>query len=280
VPFQELMIEADSPILDFYPETFRIDMNGKKMAWQGVALLPFIDPDRLLAAMAARYPELTDEERRRNRWGNNLMLLADGSPLYDVFCELYTKKRSHAPVPLDPLLSKGVSGSVMADPACVPGSTYISPFVDQDLQDIHDDRSISALYFYPKQVAPHRSVLLPGVRDPRPKLTQYDLDLGRRGGRGRGNGYGGESMLRTPSTPNGHTSRSTEYRYPYPLYGGPNTYKGSNTAPPYALSRSAYQSYTDTYGGRGAEATSYGGRGSHIHRGGSTTYRGNGRGRR
>jgi len=90
------MIDADSPILDFYPETFRIDMNGKKLAWQGVALLPFIDPDRLLAAMAARYPELTDEERRRNRWGNNLMLLADGSPLYDVFCELYTKKRSHA----------------------------------------------------------------------------------------------------------------------------------------------------------------------------------------
>jgi len=63
--------------------------------------------------------------------------------------------------------------------------------VDQDLRDIHDDRSISALYFYPKQVTPHRSVLLPGVRDPRPRLTQYDLELGRRGGRGRGNGYSG-----------------------------------------------------------------------------------------
>lgn len=88
------MINDDSPILDFYPETFEIDMNGKKMAWQGVALLPFIDPDRLLAAMATRYPELTEDERRRNRWGNNLILTADSDPLYDFFCGLYTKKRS------------------------------------------------------------------------------------------------------------------------------------------------------------------------------------------
>lgn len=88
------MIEEDSPILDFYPETFEIDMNGKKMAWQGVALLPFIDPQRLLAAMAPRYPELTDDERRRNRWGNNVILTADDNPLYDVLCGLYTKKRS------------------------------------------------------------------------------------------------------------------------------------------------------------------------------------------
>jgi 5'-3' exoribonuclease 2 len=89
------MVDPDSPILDFYPETFHIDMNGKKMTWQGVALLPFIDPDRLLAAMATRYPQLTDDERRRNHWGNNLMLLADGNGLYDLFCGLYTKKRNH-----------------------------------------------------------------------------------------------------------------------------------------------------------------------------------------
>lgn len=88
------MIDKDSPIIDFYPETFEIDMNGKKMAWQGVALLPFIDPERLLAAMATRYPELTEDERRRNRWGNNLILVSDGDQLYDYFCGLYTKKRS------------------------------------------------------------------------------------------------------------------------------------------------------------------------------------------
>lgn len=59
------------------------------------------------------------------------------------------------------------------------------------MRDIQDDRSISALYFYPKQVKPHRSVLLPGVRRPRARLTQQDQENTRRGGRGRGGGGGG-----------------------------------------------------------------------------------------
>jgi 5'-3' exoribonuclease 2 len=33
--FQSLMVDEDSPIIDFYPEDFQIDMNGKKLLWQG-----------------------------------------------------------------------------------------------------------------------------------------------------------------------------------------------------------------------------------------------------
>lgn len=84
-----------------------------------------------------------------------------------------------------------MSGSVMADPTCVPGSTYLSPFVGNEMHDIHDDRSISALYFYPKQTKPHRSVLLPGVIRERPRLSQQDQENTRRGGRGRGYGHNG-----------------------------------------------------------------------------------------
>jgi 5'-3' exoribonuclease 2 len=90
------MTEEDSPILDFYPADFEIDMNGKKMAWQGVALLPFIEQDRLLAAIATKEPQLTVDERRRNAWGDNVMLVAERNKLHDRFCELYTKQKPKA----------------------------------------------------------------------------------------------------------------------------------------------------------------------------------------
>lgn len=53
-----------SPIIDFYPEDFKIDLNGKKFAWQGVALLPFVDEKRLFKALEPYYDTLTEAESR------------------------------------------------------------------------------------------------------------------------------------------------------------------------------------------------------------------------
>ena len=87
------MIEEDSPILDFYPESFEIDMNGKKMLWQGVALLPFIDEKRLLDALAARYPLLSEDEVRRNAFGTDIIMISEEHPLYPTLETLYTKRK-------------------------------------------------------------------------------------------------------------------------------------------------------------------------------------------
>lgn len=61
-PWANLMSDPDSDIIDFYPEDFKIDLNGKKFAWQGVALLPFVDERRLIKALQPYYKLLTPEE--------------------------------------------------------------------------------------------------------------------------------------------------------------------------------------------------------------------------
>lgn len=63
-PWAILMSDPESDIIDFYPEDFRIDLNGKKFAWQGVALLPFVDETRLFASLKSYHKFLTPEESK------------------------------------------------------------------------------------------------------------------------------------------------------------------------------------------------------------------------
>ena len=99
--FQPLLVDEDSSIIDFYPEDFQIDMNGKKMIWQGnllevnkvlmigVALLPFIDEKRLLSAMEPLWDELSEVERTRNEMGNDMLFVAQENKLYDNLAETF-----------------------------------------------------------------------------------------------------------------------------------------------------------------------------------------------
>lgn len=64
--YWDLMTSPDSPIIDFYPRDFELDMNGKKMEWEAVVKIPFIDEKRLLDAMATKNNLLSDEEKARN----------------------------------------------------------------------------------------------------------------------------------------------------------------------------------------------------------------------
>ena len=190
-PFQWLMTDPESEILDFYPAEFLVDMNGKKMAWQGVALLPFIDEKRLLDALHKRYDQLTDEEVRRNSFGRNVLFVSDDADLYPTLSQLYAKRSDKRAVYIDTARIPQMAGSLAADTTCVPGATYYSPLHSlPDMQDIPHDRSISAHYEFPEQRVPHRSVLLQGVRMPSRRLTPADQDWIRRGGRGQGGGRG------------------------------------------------------------------------------------------
>jgi 5'-3' exoribonuclease 2 len=87
--WRQLMVDEDSPIIDFYPEQFDIDMNGKKQEWQGVALLPFIEEHRLLEALKSVYGTLTAEESRRNGRRVDRLFLSSRNMLCSVLERLY-----------------------------------------------------------------------------------------------------------------------------------------------------------------------------------------------
>ncbi|KAA6417737.1 MAG: 5 -3 exoribonuclease 1, partial [Trebouxia sp. A1-2] len=86
-PFQWLMTDANSPIHDFYPTDFRVDMEGKRNDWEGVVLIPFIDEARLLAASHTVGPaKLSKEEANRNKLGELLVFSHQPDSHEEAFC--------------------------------------------------------------------------------------------------------------------------------------------------------------------------------------------------
>jgi len=69
--YRKLMSSPDSPIIQFYPDNFEVDMNGKRNPWEGVNILPFIDVHLLKSSISKYCPDevLTADERNRNRLG-------------------------------------------------------------------------------------------------------------------------------------------------------------------------------------------------------------------
>lgn len=143
--FHDLMTQEDSEIIDFYPEDFVIDLNGKKFAWQGVALLPFIDSDRLLKAMKKKYPLLPAEEAARNIVGKDILMVAEAHPsLYeDIATTFYSKRQSTPKYKLNPVVSDGLAGKVEKDDSYLPHESLVFPLGEDKAPKLDENRSIT-----------------------------------------------------------------------------------------------------------------------------------------
>ncbi|GAB4816899.1 hypothetical protein N2152v2_003945 [Parachlorella kessleri] len=129
-PYQVLMKDPGSPIVDFYPTTFRVDLEGKRADWEGIVLIPFLDEERLLRASRLVSPErLSAEERARNQLGSVLVFTHSPGSEETSYCRS-TMPGHHSSVqrcdsrlqalPPPPPLPEGQKGFV---PQVVEGTT-------------------------------------------------------------------------------------------------------------------------------------------------------------
>ncbi|XP_075982512.1 5'-3' exoribonuclease 2 Rat1 isoform X2 [Anticarsia gemmatalis] len=134
-PWAKLMSDPYSPIIDFYPTDFKIDLNGKKFAWQGVALLPFVDEERLFQALEPYYEDLTEAEKQRNIRGHDRLYVGTANKSYQHVLGLYSSAGSELRALVHdkhkyPYRSEGLTGEVLlsADNVLI-GGQLASPVI-------------------------------------------------------------------------------------------------------------------------------------------------------
>lgn len=177
--YRRLMTDPNSPIIDFYPTDFEVDMNGKRFSWQGVVKLPFIDETRLLAEIENVEHTLMDEEVRRNSVMFDMLFVNVSHPLSPYifslssnYGQLSEKERAGIKEKLDPIASGGMNGylSLCDGDPCPP--VFRSPV--KGMEDIMDNQVICSIYKLP-DAHKHITRPPPGVIFPKKMVTAGDL---------------------------------------------------------------------------------------------------------
>jgi len=183
---QELMTNPDSEIIDFYPVDFPLDMNGKRYTWQAVALLPFIDEERLKKAMEGLEYDFTSEEKRRNSLGHTVLFVHKKNvmaPKIESLCEeeaLGEKGNERTGLVLD-VKTDLIGGTIYySEESTQIGDTVTSPI--ETCKPIENNQVYSAIYEFPKVEEGHvfSTKILPGCVMPPTQLTPEDLPNSRK----------------------------------------------------------------------------------------------------
>lgn len=171
--FKPLMEREDSPIIDFYPRDFKIDMNGENQSWRGIALLPFIDETRLLENVQGVYHQLTPEEVDRNTHKSEVLLVGKAHPLFTKFTKMYTEGDEAVGFNYS---KGGLAGKATKFHNYKPESEYKYPLgqLKEEYTHLHTNDFVIVDYQMPDKL-PGKSMILTGYRSHNRLLTQDDI---------------------------------------------------------------------------------------------------------
>ncbi|XP_035535065.1 LOW QUALITY PROTEIN: 5'-3' exoribonuclease 2 [Morone saxatilis] len=179
--WRSLMSSPDSSIIDFYPDDFAIDLNGKKYAWQGdrgIASL-FVD-ERRRGSLADLYCCLFSVAVKRNSLGSDVLFLGKSHPLFDFILELYrTESQEGTEIPAE--LCHGIQGTLnLDDDPILPDKPVTSPI--PMLRDISQNSAIGVKFKDPHYTDDFvfKAVLLSGAKMPNKVLKPGDWERGNR----------------------------------------------------------------------------------------------------
>ena len=74
-PLNKLLTDEDSPIKEYYPEEFEIDLAGKKNDWQGIVILPIINPEKVIEIYTTKLKLIDEREMKRNVFGKSFIYI-------------------------------------------------------------------------------------------------------------------------------------------------------------------------------------------------------------
>lgn len=76
-PLNELLLRDNSPLKEFCPDKFKIDLSGKKYEYQGIVILPMMDPKIVIDAYLTQISLVNAYELKRNTFGKTYIYKYD-----------------------------------------------------------------------------------------------------------------------------------------------------------------------------------------------------------
>lgn len=179
--YYKLMKDKDSLLMEFYPNKFKIDLNGKKFSWQAVVLLPFINIKKLNDSIEPLWNTLTLDQKRMNSRGEMSIFVNAIHPVAKKIFDNYTMSQNKSifeskekSLRLNVLNGEGIGGFIEYDPTISLPGNYLNSSMSR-ISDISNFQVIWGTYQLP-EYKPHVTKLINGIVSPKTILTQKDFD--------------------------------------------------------------------------------------------------------